>query len=107
MTRWSGGRGVATARGRELEPLFERNLVLSLRGDNAGGSTIALRPVTATGGVFRPDFSGFLVPGRWRGSLPYTVAQLRRVMLEAWSASAKDGSLDCLVQVPVLLRPAP
>jgi hypothetical protein len=107
LTRWNGGRGVATARGLELEPLFEHGLVVSLRAANAGGSTIAERPLIARGGVFRPDFSGFAVPGRWRGSLPYTVAQLRRVMLEAWSASAKDGSLDCLVQVPVLLRPAP
>lgn len=105
LVRWSGGRGVAKARGLEREPLFERSLVLSLRGENAGGSTIALKPITATGGVFRPDFSGFLVPGRWRGSLPYTIAQRRRVMLEAWVGSAKDGSLECLVQVPVLLRP--
>ena len=28
-----------------------------------------------------------------------------RAMLEAWSTSAKDGSLECLVQVPVILRP--
>jgi hypothetical protein len=105
LVRWSGGRGVARARGLELEPLFEHGLVLSLRAENAGGSTIALRPLTATEGVFRPDFSGYAVPGRWRGSLPYTVAARRRAMLEAWSTSAKDGSLECLVQVPVLLRP--
>jgi hypothetical protein len=105
LTGWRGGRGAARARGLELLPLFESNLVLSLRAAGAGDTTIALRPVTATGGTFLPDFSGFATPGRWRGTLPYTVSSPRRAMLEAWSASAKDGSLDCLVQVPVVIRP--
>lgn len=105
LTGWRGGRGAAPARGLELQPLFERNLVLSLRAADAGDATIALRAVTATGGTFLPDFSGLATPGRWRGTLPYTVSSRRRAMLEAWSASAKDGSLDCLVQVPVVIRP--
>jgi hypothetical protein len=103
MTGWSAAGRRARARGRELEPLFEHGLVLTLRG--AGGTAIAEKPLIATEGVFRPDFSGYAVPGRWHGSMPYAVASRRRAMLEAWVASAKDGSLDCLVQTPVVLRP--
>ena len=106
LTRWSGGRaGVASARGLELVPLFEHALVLSLRAEGRGGSTIAQRPITAIEGVFRPDFSGYLTPGTWRGRLPYAVPAPRRAMLQAWSTSARDGALDCLVQTPVIRRP--
>jgi hypothetical protein len=77
--------------------------VLTLRG--AGGVPVAGKPLTATEGVFRPDFSGYAVPGRWGGSMPYSVSSQRRAMLEAWASSAKDGSLLCLVQTPVLLSP--
>ena len=103
MTSWSAAGARAKAKGRELQPLFEHGLVLTLRG--AGGVPVAEKPLTATEGVFRPDFSGYAVPGRWGGSMPYSVASQRRAMLEAWSSSAKDGSLVCLVQTPVLLRP--
>ena len=103
MTSWSAAAGRAKATGLELQPLFEHGLVLTLRG--AGGVPVAEKPLIATEGVFRPDFSGYAVPGRWSGSMPFTVSSTRRAMLEAWSASAKDGSLDCLVQTPVLLKP--
>ena len=103
MTSWSAAGGRAKARGLELEPLFEHGVVLTARG--AGGVPVAEKPLIATEGVFRPDFSGYAAPGRWTGSMPFTVSSPRRVMLEAWSASAKDGSLDCLVQTPVLLKP--
>jgi len=110
LTRWSTAPGIATARGRELTPLFEHGLVLSLRREGPGPTTIAQRPLIAAEGVFKPDFSGYRVPGRWSGSLPFTLTPApgttrTRAMLEAWSSSAKDGSLDCLVQVPVILRP--
>ena len=103
MTSWSAAGGTAKAKGRELQPLFEHGLVLTLRGED--GAPIAEKPVTATEGVFLPDFSGYAVPGRWSGAMPFTVPSQRRAMLEAWSSSAKDGSLDCLVQTPVLLKP--
>ncbi len=102
MTRWTSLGARATARGLERVPLFEHGLVLTLRG--AGGAVIAEKPLIATEGTFRPDFSGYSTPGTWRGSMPYSVGTVRRAMLEAWSASAKDGSLDCLVQTPVILR---
>jgi hypothetical protein len=98
-------RGAARVRGLEREPLFEHTVVTSLRAEGAGGSTIALRPRPSAGFRFRPDFSGYSRPGRFGGPLPYSVAAPRRAMLEAWAASAKDGSLQCLVQTPVLLRP--
>lgn len=103
MTSWSGRAGRARARGRELQPLFEHGLVLTLRGPD--GAPIAEKPLTATEGVFKPDFSGYLVPGRWAGSMAVPPAGHGvRAMLEAWSSSAKDGSLDCLVQTPVIVR---
>ena len=110
LTRWATTPGIATARGRELQPLFEHGLVLSLRREGPGRTLIAETPVTATEGVFKADFSGYRIPGRWNGSLPFTLVPepgttRTRAMLEAWSASAKDGSLDCLVQTPVIVRP--
>jgi hypothetical protein len=105
LTSWTGTNGRARARGLELMPLFEHGLVLSLRAPGAGGSTLGLRPITATEGTFRPDFSGYVAPGRWRGGTPPIPGPPRRAMLEAWSTSAKDGSLECLVQVPVRVVP--
>ena len=109
LTRWSGHSG-ATIRGLELRPLFEHGLVLSLREADAGGRTLAQTPVTATGGVLRPDFSGYRSPGRWSARLSFAIATPNGTpptvpaMLEAWSTSAKDGSLECLVQTPVIAR---
>lgn len=105
LTRWSGQDARGTARGLELQPLFEHALVLSLRAPGAGGSTLALQAVTATEGTFLPDFSGYSVPGRWSGRTRVVSGAPRRATLEAWATSAKDGALECLVQVPVLLAP--
>jgi hypothetical protein len=105
LTNWTGTNGRARARGLELAPLFEHGLVLSLRAPGAGGSTLGERPITATEGTFLPDFSGYAIAGRWRGGTPLIPGLPRRAMLEAWSASAKDGSLECLVQVPVNVIP--
>ena len=105
LTSWTGTDGRARGRGLELAPLFEHGLVLSLRAPGAGGSTLGQRPITATAGTFLPDFSGYAIPGRWRGGTPPIPGLPRRAMLEAWSASAKDGSLECLVQLPVNVIP--
>lgn len=105
LASWSGKDGRARARGLELQPLFEHGLVLSARESLAGGSTLAQKPLVATEGVFLPDFSGYATPGRWRGGTPPIPGPPRRAMLEAWSASAKDGALECLVQVPVRIVP--
>ncbi len=104
MTSWSAKGGRAKARGLELEPLFEHGLVLTLRGSD--GTAISEKPLTATEGVFLPDFSGYASPGRWSGSMRVTPASHgARAMLEAWAGSAKDGSLECLVQTPVRVTP--
>jgi hypothetical protein len=104
MTSWSARNSRAKAKGLELQPLFEHGLVLTLRGSD--GSAISERPLTATEGVFKPDFSGYSSPGRWSGSMPVPAASHgARAMLEAWSSSAKDGSLECLVQTPVRVAP--
>jgi hypothetical protein len=104
MTSWSAKGGRAKAKGLELQPLFEHGLVLTLRGSD--GSAIVEKPLTATEGVFRPDFSGYSSPGRWSGSMPVPPASHgARAMLEGWVASAKDGSLECLVQTPVRVKP--
>jgi hypothetical protein len=105
LTRWSGTGGRGRAGGLELQPLFEHGLVLSLRAPDAGGSPLAERPLTAQEGTFLPDFSGYAVPGRWSGTTPAVGGLPRRAMLEAWAASAKDGSLECLVQVPIRVVP--
>lgn len=104
---WNVGVGRVRAQGRELQPLFEHGLVLTLRREGSV-RTIALTPVTAVEGTFRSDFSGYASPGRWNGGLRFALAAPAgdprlRAMLEAWSTSAKDGSLDCLVQTPVIL----
>ena len=105
ITNWTGTNGRARARGLELQPLFEHGLVLSLRAPGAGGSTLGEKPITATEGTFLPDFSGYAIAGRWIGGTPPIPGIPRRGMLEAWAASAKDGSLECLVQVPIRVVP--
>jgi hypothetical protein len=103
LRAWSGGRGRARARGLELRPLFERSLVLSLR--DGAGRRLGLRALTARGGRLRPDGAGYARPGWFAGGVPYRVARPTRAMLEAWVTSARDGALECLVQVPVRLYP--
>ena len=89
ITSYAGGPHVAMA-GRELRWLFEHTVVVRLRSET--GRLLAERPLIAS-------------RGRWGTSFTYTVARRRRATLEAISQSAKDGALDCLVQVPVVLRP--
>lgn len=88
LSRFAVGPSRASVGGRALRPLFENSLVVRLRA--AGGSPLATRPLTAPG-------------GRWRTRFGYSVARRQRGTLEAFVLSAKDGALECLVQVPVTL----
>jgi Immunoglobulin-like domain of bacterial spore germination len=78
-------------RGREQD-LFEHALVLRVR--DAQGRLVGSRPLTAAA-------------GRWRGSVRYRVGAGQAGTLEAVAHSAKDGSLDCIVQVRVRLGTGP
>jgi hypothetical protein len=80
----AGARTVAAA-GRELN-LFEHSLVVLLRA--ADGRVLAQRPETAA-------------RGRWRSRFRYPSVRRQAGTLEAVAHSAKDGSLDCLVQIRV------
>jgi hypothetical protein len=73
------------AEGRERN-LFEHSLVVRLRRTN--GRIHRQKPETA-------------VQGRWSTSFDYPAAQRQDGTLEAVALSAKDGTLDCLVQVRV------
>jgi hypothetical protein len=85
LTSFSVRPTVVTAAGRERD-LFEHSFVLRLRG--ARGGLVRQKPVTAD--------------GPWSERMTYS-APRQRGTLEAVALSAKDGSLDCLVQVPVTL----
>jgi hypothetical protein len=73
------------AEGRERN-LFEHSLVVRLR--RSGGRIHRQKPETA----FRR---------RWSTSFDYPPARRQTGTLEAVALSAKDGTLDCLVQVRV------
>lgn len=84
--------GSFDARGRTLQQLFENALVLIVR--NARGRTKGEEPVVAA-------------DRRWRGTVGYRVRRDQRGTLEAAVFSAKDGSLECLVQLGAdLVAPA-
>ncbi len=89
LARFSVASGRVTASGRERN-LFEHSHVVRLRGSN--GRLVAERPVTSAG-------------GRWSVSFPYATLRAQPGTLEAVALSAKDGALDCIVQVRVTLRP--
>jgi hypothetical protein len=78
-------RNRVTAEGRARN-LFENALVVRLR--RSGGRIHRQRPETA--------FSG-----RWTTDFAYPAARRQDGTLEAVALSAKDGTLDCLVQVRV------
>ena len=80
---------VVRARGRE-RALFEHGLVVRLR--RADGRVHAQRAVTAAA-------------GRWRARFRYPRLAAQDGTLEAVALSAKDGTLDCLVQAHVELGP--
>jgi immunoglobulin-like protein involved in spore germination len=78
-------RSRVSASGRERE-LFEHSLVVRLR--RAGGRVHRQRAVTAAN-------------RRWSTSFGYRRVRRQTGTLEAVALSAKDGTLDCLVQVRV------
>jgi immunoglobulin-like protein involved in spore germination len=80
-------RDRATASGRERN-LFEHSFVLRLR--RHGGRIHRQKPDTAAG-------------RRWSTTFTYRRAARQTGTLEAVALSAKDGALDCLVQVRVRL----
>ncbi|MEA2220149.1 MAG: Immunoglobulin-like domain of bacterial spore germination, partial [Solirubrobacteraceae bacterium] len=69
--------------------VFEGSFVVRVR--NAAGRVVGSRVVTARGG--------------WSQTVPYRVTAAQSGTVEAVAASAKDGSLACLVQVRVALAP--
>jgi hypothetical protein len=62
--------------------LFEHSFLLRLR--TRGGALVGQRVITAA--------------GHWAAALPFSARAGRVATLEAYAASAKDGSLACLVQ---------
>jgi hypothetical protein len=87
----NAARGLVTARGTETD-LFEHMFLADLR--NRRGRVISLRSVTAN-------------HGHWHKSLPHSVSRRQAGTLEAVDFSEQDGSLSCIVQVRVPLRPVP
>jgi hypothetical protein len=86
-SRVADGRGFRV-RGTERE-LFEGSFVLRVR--DAAGRSVGRRVMTAR--------------GAWSARVSYRVGTAQTGTLEAVAASAKDGSLACLVQVRVGLNP--
>jgi hypothetical protein len=76
-----------SARGR-ARALFENSLLVRLRG--AGGRVVAQQAETAA-------------RGRWSTSFRYPRKRRQTGTLEAVAQSAKDGTLECIVQVRVRL----
>ena len=81
------GRGFRV-RGVENQ-LFEGSFILRVR--DATGRSVGRRVMTAR--------------GAWSARVAYRVSSVGTGTLEAVAESAKDGSLDCLVQVRVGLNP--
>jgi hypothetical protein len=88
---FSVGPGTASASGTEHD-LFEHQFQLNLR--RATGTVARTVGVAAAG-------------GSWSRTFSYTVASRQRGTLEAVDLSEKDGSLVCIAQVRVTLRPPP
>ncbi|HZE06398.1 MAG TPA: hypothetical protein VE127_14305, partial [Solirubrobacteraceae bacterium] len=90
LDRSSVTTGVVTASGRS-HGLFENQGLLTLRG--ADGRVVTQRTVHVVG-------------GRWSGRLTYR-ARRQAGTLEAHAASAKDGSVGCIVQIRVTIPASP
>lgn len=85
--------GTVQARGRTLQRLFENALVLIVR--NRKGRILDEVPVTAA-------------RRKWKGTARYRVSRDQDGTLEAAVFSARDGSLECLVQTRLrLVAPLP
>jgi hypothetical protein len=91
LTRYRLSRGHVAAAGTERN-LFEHSFVVRLRAGD--GRVLAQRPTTSAA-------------GRWSRSFRYPAVRRQAGTLEAVAASAKDGALDCIVQVKVTLGASP
>jgi len=88
---WSVGAGTAHAEGTEHD-LFEHMFQAGVR--NSAGRLVRAVGVTSSGGLWSRTFS-------------YSVAGQQAGTLEAVDFSEKDGSLVCIAQVRVTLKPPP
>lgn len=91
LDSWSVGAGTAHAEGTEHD-LFEHMFSLGLR--NAAGAGVRSVGVTSSS-------------GNWSRTFSYAVASRQAGTLEAVDFSAKDGSLVCIAQARVTLKPPP
>jgi immunoglobulin-like protein involved in spore germination len=89
LGRWAVGRGTVTVDGRERN-LFEHMFLVQAR--DARGAVVGRRAVAARG-------------GRWSANLAYRLGHSQKGTLEAVDFSEADGSLVCIAQVKVALRP--
>jgi hypothetical protein len=89
LQHWVVGAGSATVRGTE-RGLFEHMFLIRIR--DRRGTILATRGVAAVG-------------GRWRAKITYHAASAQAGTLEAVDTSEADGSLVCLAEVRVKLRP--
>ncbi len=87
LRSFSVGTRTVRAAGRERD-LFEHSLAVRLRG--SGGRVIRERGETAA-------------DGRWRTRFRYPERRRQSGTLEAVALSAKDGTLECIVQARVTL----
>jgi hypothetical protein len=83
--------GKVSAHGEE-HGLFEHMFQVALR--KHGGALLRVRSVTASGGL-------------WHRSVTHTIGRQQVGTLEAVDFSEQDGSLACIVQARVTLKPAP
>jgi hypothetical protein len=83
--------GRINASGTEND-LFEHMFEVVVR--NRRGAIVGSRPVAATG-------------GHWHRTVTYDVRRQQAGTLEAVDFSGQDGSLSCLAQVRVTLKPGP
>ena len=83
--------GRAKATGTEQD-LFEHMFAMTLR--KANGAVVKTRGVTASNGA-------------WHRSFAYAIGHRQAGTLEVVDFSEKDGSLICIAQVRVTLRPPP
>jgi hypothetical protein len=91
LDSWRVRAGRATASGTEQD-LFEHMFAMTLRKKN--GAVVRTRGVTASNGA-------------WHRSFAYTIGHRQAGTLEVVDFSEKDGSLVCIAQVRVTLRPPP
>jgi hypothetical protein len=91
LDSWQVRAGRATASGTEQD-LFEHMFAMTLRKRN--GAALKTRGVTASNGA-------------WHRSFAYTIGHRQTGTLEVVDFSEKDGSLVCIAQVRVTLRPPP